>query len=191
MAFKLRCLGHALSGITDFYSICGVNIPQVEHIDKILPRCWQDPAKIVARSCQDLTIIWQDLAKMLVRSCQDPAKTLAGSWQDLGRILQDLTKILPRGSTYLGDFPSDQTSSIFYCYPDIQSKKLPILFFANKMDLPSALSAVKVSNQPGELNPRLHLFLSLRPWPNGTYSTLQKRVWRSHFCWSAFIAMVK
>ena len=166
-----------------------------QDLAKMLVRSCQDRGKILPRSYQDLGRIlprsWQDLAKMLVRSWQDHAKTLAGSWQDLGMILQDLTKILPRCSTCLGDFQSDQTSSIFYCYPDIQSKKLPILFFANKMDLPSALSAVKVSNQPGKLNPRLHLFLSLRPWPNGTYSTLQKRVWRSHFCWSAFIAMVK
>lgn len=37
-------------------------------------------------------------------------------------------------------------SLAFMCYcPDIHSKKVPVLFFANKMDLRDAMSSVKVS----------------------------------------------
>ena len=36
-------------------------------------------------------------------------------------------------------------------HPDIQARKLPILFFANKMDLRDAMSSVKVSQTLGKV----------------------------------------
>ena len=35
-------------------------------------------------------------------------------------------------------------------HPDIQARRIPILFFANKMDLRDAMSSVKVSQTLGE-----------------------------------------
>ena len=36
-------------------------------------------------------------------------------------------------------------------HPDIQARRLPILFFANKMDLRDAMSSVKVSQTLGKI----------------------------------------
>ena len=38
----------------------------------------------------------------------------------------------------------------FLQHPDIQARKLPILFFANKMDMRDAMSSVKVSQTLGK-----------------------------------------
>ena len=50
---------------------------------------------------------------------------------------------------YVVSLSFDYHITPFFQHPDIRSRKMPILFFANKMDTKEAMSSVKVSQMLG------------------------------------------
>ncbi len=52
-------------------------------------------------------------------------------------------------SSYYVNLSSTMCMFLFLLFKDIRSRKIPILFFANKMDVREAMSSVKVSQTLG------------------------------------------
>ena len=81
-----------------------------------------------------------------------PGHHLCGwlQWQAQDGCCQGWARHAPTGWSLLTKTTLELHSQTFYLqHPDIQARRLPILFFANKMDLRDAMSSVKVSQTLG------------------------------------------